>query len=162
MHGITKTENPLYDAAHERTFNVDFISFNFNKFFTEVQTIIDSGDPINHMCECAQLRPVHLIKVNGDQVVPNSATDRLITAGNLKKLGTVGPNAVGPGSERLRGVYQGRSRPAVQPRGKPGRDRRDAAAVGAVGRLGSAAWRSVRGDHRPGGDRTVTATVLQD
>jgi hypothetical protein len=76
-------------------------SFSFNKFFTEVQTIGDSGDPINHMCECAQLRPVHLIKVNGDQVVPNSATDRLITAGNLRKLSTLGPNAVGPG----RGAY---------------------------------------------------------
>ena len=72
-------------------------SFNFNKFFAELQTISDSGDPINHICECVPLRPLHLIKVNGDQVVPNSATDRLITAGNLKKLRTLGPNPVGSG-----------------------------------------------------------------
>jgi hypothetical protein len=33
-----------------------------------------------------------------DGVVPNSATDRLILAGSLRKLKTLGPNAVGPGT----------------------------------------------------------------
>ena len=34
----------------------------------------------------------------GDAVVPNSATDRLISAGALRKISTVGPSAVGPGT----------------------------------------------------------------
>lgn len=69
----------------------------FNNFFREVQTLVDPGDPINHICECAQLKPLHLIKVTGDTVVPNNSTDRLIAAGNLTQLSTLGPNAVGPG-----------------------------------------------------------------
>ena len=69
----------------------------FNNFFRELQTLGDSGDPINHICECANLKPLHLIKVIGDTVVPNNSTDRLITAGDLKKLSALGPNAVGPG-----------------------------------------------------------------
>jgi dienelactone hydrolase len=69
----------------------------FNNFFREVQTLVDPGDPINHICECAQLKPLHLIKVTGDTVVPNNSTDRLITAGNLTQLSALGPNAVGPG-----------------------------------------------------------------
>ena len=72
-------------------------SFNFNKTFSEIQTIVDAGDPINHICECVTFKPLHLIKVLGDTVVPNNSTDRLITAGNLRKLSTLGPNAVGPG-----------------------------------------------------------------
>lgn len=69
----------------------------FNNFFREVQTLVDPGDPINHICACANLKPLHLIKVTGDTVVPNNSTDRLITAGNLTQLSALGPNAVGPG-----------------------------------------------------------------
>jgi hypothetical protein len=82
-------------------------SFSFNKFFTEAQTVADSGDPINHICQCVQLRPLHMIKVIGDTVIPNSATDRLITAGNLTKLSTLGPNAVGPGQGAYVAFTQG-------------------------------------------------------
>jgi dienelactone hydrolase len=79
----------------------------FNNFFREVQTVADPGDPINHVCQCAQLKPLHLIKVLGDTVVPNSATDRLITAGNLRKLSALGPNAVGPGQGAYVAFTQG-------------------------------------------------------
>ena len=43
----------------------------------------DPGDPINHICECINNKPFHLIKVVADTVVPNSTTDLLIRAGNL-------------------------------------------------------------------------------
>jgi hypothetical protein len=73
-------------------------SFNYNLFFRDFQAVIDSGDPINHIKDAVNLHPVHVIKVLNDTVVPNSATDRLIAAGPLTKLKTIGPNAVGPGN----------------------------------------------------------------
>ena len=63
----------------------------FNNLFREIQTLVDPGDPINHICECANLKPLHLIKVNGDTVVPNNSTDRLITAGGSEASQHVGP-----------------------------------------------------------------------
>jgi hypothetical protein len=69
----------------------------FNNFFREVQTVVDPGDPVNHICPCAAAKPLHLIKVNGDTVVPNSATDALIRAGNFTKLSS-GTTAVAPGA----------------------------------------------------------------
>jgi hypothetical protein len=73
-------------------------SYSYNLFFRDIQAVIDSGDPINHIKDAATMHPVHLIKVLDDAVVPNSATDRLIEAGGLNKLTTLGPNAVGPGN----------------------------------------------------------------
>lgn len=82
-------------------------SFTWNKFWAELQTIGDSGDPINHICECANLKPIHLIKVLGDTVIPNNSTDRLITAGGLKKVSALGPTAVGPGDGAYVAFTQG-------------------------------------------------------
>jgi len=73
-------------------------SFNFNLLFRDFQAVIDSGDPLNHIKDAANMHPLHLIKVLNDNVVPNSTTDRLIAAGSLRKLKTLGPNAVGPGT----------------------------------------------------------------
>jgi hypothetical protein len=73
-------------------------SFNYNLFLRDFQAVIDSADPINHIKDAVATVPVHLIKVLNDTVVPNSATDRLIAAGPLTKLKTLGPNAVGPGN----------------------------------------------------------------
>lgn len=73
-------------------------SYNFNLFMRDFQAVVDSGDPINHIKDATNLHPVHMMKVLNDAVVPNSATDRLIAAGNLRKLKTIGPNAVGPGN----------------------------------------------------------------
>jgi len=70
----------------------------FNNYFRDVQTIIDSGDPINHIFDAQSLVPLHLQKVVGDTVVPNSSTDRLIAAGKLRKISTLGPTAVGEGT----------------------------------------------------------------
>jgi hypothetical protein len=73
-------------------------SYAYNLFFRDFQAVIDSGDPINHIKDAVTMHPVHLIKVLNDTVVPNSATDRLIAQGPLRKLRTLGPNAVGPGN----------------------------------------------------------------
>jgi hypothetical protein len=73
-------------------------SFNYNLFMRDFQAVIDSADPINHIKDAVATVPVHLVKVLNDNVVPNSATDRLIAQGPLRKLKTIGPNAVGPGN----------------------------------------------------------------
>jgi hypothetical protein len=72
----------------------------YENLFREIQTIADPGDPVNHTCDCAGNKPFHLIKVVADTVVPNSSTDTLIRAGNLRKV-TSGTTAVAPG----KGVY---------------------------------------------------------
>lgn len=73
-------------------------SYSYNLFFRDFQAVVDSGDPINHIKDAVTMHPVHVIKVLNDAVVPNSSTDRLIAAGGLNKLKTLGPNAVGPGN----------------------------------------------------------------
>jgi hypothetical protein len=73
-------------------------SYAFNLFFRDFQAVIDSGDPINHIKDAVAMHPVHMFKVLNDTVIPNSATDRLIAAGPLRKLTTIGPNPVGPGN----------------------------------------------------------------
>jgi hypothetical protein len=70
----------------------------FNKFFNEGQAILDSADPANHIFDAQRVVPLHLQKVVGDTVIPNATTDYLIRAGNLKKISTLGPTAVGEGS----------------------------------------------------------------
>ena len=73
-------------------------SYGYNLFFRDFQAVIDSGDPINHIKDAVSIHPVHLIKVLNDTVVPNSSTDRLIAQGPLRKLKTLGPNAVSAGN----------------------------------------------------------------
>jgi hypothetical protein len=74
-------------------------SFVFNTYFTDFQTVIDSADPINHIADVANMHPLFLMKVIGDDVVPNNSTDRLITAAGLNKLTNITqPNPVGPGN----------------------------------------------------------------
>jgi hypothetical protein len=70
----------------------------FNNLARDLQTALDSGDPVNHIFDAQANVPLFLQRVNGDTVVPNSATDRLIAVGKLKKTSTLGPNAVGEGT----------------------------------------------------------------
>jgi hypothetical protein len=69
----------------------------FYQFFRDFQAVVDSGDPINHLANAVATHPVHLIKVDDDQVVPNNSTDRLVVAAGLQALCTGGPHPVGPG-----------------------------------------------------------------
>ena len=61
----------------------------YAQFFRDTQTVIDAGDPINFIALATLQHPIHMLQVVGtppgdpktsDQVVPNSATQRLITA----------------------------------------------------------------------------------
>ena len=58
----------------------------YEQFFRDAQTAVDAGDPVNFIAQATALHPIHLIQVVGsatslpDQVIPNSATQRLITA----------------------------------------------------------------------------------
>ena len=70
----------------------------YAQFFRDAQTLIDSGDPVNYVATAAKNHPLHVLQVVGggsvlpDQVIPNSATQRLLTAGGLTRiLGSAGP-----------------------------------------------------------------------
>jgi hypothetical protein len=73
-------------------------SYLYNLYFRDFQAVIDSADPINHIKDTQARLPTHVFKVLNDSVVPNSATDRLIAAGGLTKLKTLGPNPVAVGA----------------------------------------------------------------
>jgi pimeloyl-ACP methyl ester carboxylesterase len=72
----------------------------FEQFFRDAQTAVDSGDPVNFIALAAAHHPLHVMQVVGggaslpDQVVPNSATQRLIDAGGLTRIPA--PAAPGP------------------------------------------------------------------
>ena len=78
----------------------------YAQFFRDAQTVVDAGDPINFASATAP-HPIHLLQVVGgggrrlplpDQVVPNSATQRLITASQLRPGGA----DAHPGARRAR------------------------------------------------------------
>jgi len=76
----------------------------FNQFIRDAQTAIDAGDPISYATIAALNHPIHMIEVIGDgaaslpdQVIPNSATERLVTEMALPQISTPGANAVSHG-----------------------------------------------------------------
>jgi alpha-beta hydrolase superfamily lysophospholipase len=64
----------------------------FEQFFRDAETAVDAGDPLNYIAAAATNHPLHLLQVVGstssppDQVVPNSATQRLIEAAALTRI----------------------------------------------------------------------------
>jgi pimeloyl-ACP methyl ester carboxylesterase len=70
----------------------------YAQFFRDSQTVVDAGDPINYFALAPAQHPIHVIQVIGgdamasggtfppDQVVPNSATARLIAVGGLTQV----------------------------------------------------------------------------
>ncbi|MCP5339191.1 MAG: hypothetical protein H7A16_03250, partial [Sinobacteraceae bacterium] len=70
----------------------------FNNFFRDAQAALDAADPVNHIAAAVDLKPIHLTQVTGDTVVPNSATARLVTAGNLTRIASAGPTPVSAGN----------------------------------------------------------------
>ncbi|MEA3182248.1 MAG: hypothetical protein QOI59_5771 [Gammaproteobacteria bacterium] len=72
----------------------------FEQFLRDAQTAVDSGDPLNFIAAAAAQHPIHLLQIVGsaasppDQVVPNSATQRLIDAAALARIHA--PAAPGP------------------------------------------------------------------
>jgi dienelactone hydrolase len=70
----------------------------YNNFFRDAQAALDAADPLNHIADAVRLKPIHLVQVTGDTVVPNTATQRLITAANLRRIGSAGPTPVSAGN----------------------------------------------------------------
>jgi pimeloyl-ACP methyl ester carboxylesterase len=72
----------------------------FEQFLRDAQTVMDSGDPLNYIAAAATQHPIHLLQIVGsasspaDQLVPNSATQRLIDAAALARMPA--PSAPGP------------------------------------------------------------------
>jgi pimeloyl-ACP methyl ester carboxylesterase len=64
----------------------------FEQFLQDAQATWDAGDPVNYIAAAAAHHPIHLLQVIGsptspaDQVVPNSATQRLIDAAALGRI----------------------------------------------------------------------------
>jgi len=62
------------------------------QWWRDAQTTLDAADPINFIALATTSHPIHVIQVVGsttslpDQVVPNSATQRLILAGGLTQV----------------------------------------------------------------------------
>ncbi|HEY2403699.1 MAG TPA: hypothetical protein VGI23_25320 [Steroidobacteraceae bacterium] len=72
----------------------------FEQSLRDTQTVVDSGDPVNYIAVAASQHPIHLMQIVGsplsppDQVVPNSATQRLIDAATLSRIKS--PSMPGP------------------------------------------------------------------
>jgi pimeloyl-ACP methyl ester carboxylesterase len=81
----------------------------YAQFIRDAQTAVDAGDPINYIVSADAARPLLLLQVVGggilpngnpsppDQVVVNSATQRLIGTLGLPRLFTPGPNPASRG-----------------------------------------------------------------
>jgi hypothetical protein len=72
----------------------------YEQFFRDAQTVVDAGDPLNHVAAAFALRPLLLSQVVNDQVVPNTATQRLVNAAGFIKASTAGPTGAAAGSGR--------------------------------------------------------------
>ncbi|HEX5649237.1 MAG TPA: hypothetical protein VFX69_06225, partial [Steroidobacteraceae bacterium] len=81
------TFGPRIKAALGASLVID--SYIYDLFVSDLQAIVDSSDPINHIAGAQDAVPLHVMEVTGDAVIPNSATDRLIVAGGLTKLTAV-------------------------------------------------------------------------
>jgi hypothetical protein len=73
-------------------------SYNYNMVFRDIQAVLDSADPYNHVKSAAQMHPMLLFEVQNDQTIPNSSTNALISAAGLKKAKAIGPNPVSAGA----------------------------------------------------------------
>jgi hypothetical protein len=81
----------------------------YAQFIRDAQTAVDAGDPINYIVSAAAARPLLMLQVVGggtlpngnpsppDQVVVNSATQRLIGTAGLPRISTPGLNPVSRG-----------------------------------------------------------------
>jgi hypothetical protein len=70
----------------------------YNFFFRDLQTVLDPGDPANHIYEAQLTHAVHVQNIINDTVVQDSAQDKLALAGRLRRLTAAGTFPVGPGT----------------------------------------------------------------
>jgi hypothetical protein len=96
---LVALESPTFGPIGRAGLSANFPPYStlYYNYLREGQTLVDSGDPANHICNCASANPLHLIKVNGDTVIQNSATDYLIRAASVEQVSS-GTVPVAPGS----------------------------------------------------------------
>ncbi len=70
----------------------------YDQFFRDAQTAVDSGDPLNFIATTVAAKPVLLTQVLNDTVIPNSATQRLVSAAPFVKTAAPGFNLVTAGT----------------------------------------------------------------
>lgn len=59
----------------------------YNNFVRDLQSLVDAGDSISHAAQAAANTAIHFIQVEGDLVIPNSASNRL--AAEMTKAGLI-------------------------------------------------------------------------
>ena len=107
--------------------NIPADSTLFNNLVRDLQTALDSGDPVNHIFDAQANVPLFLQRVNGDGVVPNSATNAPHHRGQAEERSARSARTRwAKGSGGLRGPDGGLARLAPRPDGKPRGHGRDA------------------------------------
>jgi len=84
----------------------------YAQYFRDTQAIVDAGDPLNYVASTAAARTIYFQQVVGattppplpDQVIPNSATQRLIAAAQ-RSVGAANFPRVVPGTPRAGSGY---------------------------------------------------------
>jgi len=64
----------------------------YDDYWRNAQTVIDGSDPLSYAADAAANHAILSQKVQGDTVVPNSATDRLVAAMGLPAADKIGLN----------------------------------------------------------------------
>jgi hypothetical protein len=94
-------------------------TIGFNDFVRDLQTVIDSVDPINYAAAAAQAHALHVIEVLGDPAVPNAPTDLLASLWELPSVSAtvaVPPPATTSGIVRFTaGAHSSLFNPAADP-----------------------------------------------
>jgi hypothetical protein len=97
---------PIRDLLTTAGFVENSTLYN-NFWLRDIQTVIDSGDPINHVLGAQLAHPMFMSKVIGDTNVPNSAFDRLTLAGGFTQISEAGLTPVAAGSGVFTAVTEG-------------------------------------------------------
>jgi len=60
----------------------------FDNFARDLQTVIDTVDPVNYAASTAAMHPLHVIEILGDSAVPNGSTDYIASLWGLPDVST--------------------------------------------------------------------------
>ncbi len=91
----------------------------FDSFVRDLQTVIDTVDPVNYAAAAAATHPLHVIEILGDTAVPNAPTDALAALWRLPSVHAttaVPPPATTSGIVRFTaGGHSSLFNPAIDP-----------------------------------------------
>ncbi len=107
---LTIVESPAFGPAINSALTAQGLipgTTLYNQFLRDAQNAVDAGDPLNYISTLLEAKPVHIIQVIGspptwlpDLVVPNSSTQRMITAGGalIRRVSAAGLNPTAAGN----------------------------------------------------------------